>query len=893
MKKNILGSFREKAGVTRKTAISAISAVLAVALIATVAFGFIPDTAIKASAESIGLISSASGKNYLPDTYTAVNVPAGTYTMTEADYAKNTPQPSDNGVAAFDFHIFAKNFASKAHTCGNIAVENLGAPTAGATGAPEFGSRPNHDTTSIKLSYVENISDWSTSAQADAFVFDPNNTVTEKSGQVFVETPSGKYMMGNGKALMDKTYIDDATPFIDIDAELTEAENYQRYLVWLMEDIREKAKDYYTPGWGYATQAENGETVRVLTHPDVAGWGWMGTTIDFSKYPEDTIIVDLDLYEGQNWWTGQKEVGSNAQNLINGSVTLKGTAGKRIIFNVESSSGFNADNIKFADTNMKADKMGNSEDSVKLDNNILWNFYNRDSGVPKSTSGTITVGGTWMGSILAPNATVKCSAGLNGSIIAKNVTTSAETHKSDYTGEKVTKSDETSIKVTKIWQNDDPNTRPAEITVRLLQNGKAIKTVQLSTANKTADGTWEYTFDKLPVTDGRGTSYRYDIEEVVPKGYTCNIVNNTIINTGKGEKPKLGSLTFNKRPEGDPAKFLKDAEFKLTIDTGASLAGVTATGVSNFKATDGAVTWTSTDSAAVFSNLPYGNYTITETKAPAGYVTSNPVTVKVDGPVAAMADMTDKQIAIKLAKLEGKNNEFLPGATMELTPNWGTSLANVKVEGVTTTSHDANKITWTSGKNAVTIKGIPAGSYTLTETNAPMGYDKAAPMTFIVEADGTVKVNSAAVNRVDMINNLTPAVIKTYTINIGKKDGAGSSVDGAVLKLTSVNGSDLSKVTVDGQTPSLSDKNKSITWTSGSDPAVFANLPAGSYTLTEVTAPAGYKLAGQMSITVSADGQSFDMIDEAIEMTISKQDSETYKELAGATLKLESTSNKN
>ena len=258
-----------------------------------------------------------------------------------------------------------------------------------------------------------------------------------------------------------------------------------------------------------------------------------------------------------------------------------------------------------------------------------------------------------------------------------------------------------------------------------------------------------------------------------------------------------------------------------------------------------------------------------------------------------MADMTDKQIAIKLAKLEGKNNEFLPGATMELTPNWGTSLANVKVEGVTTTSHDANKITWTSGKNAVTIKGIPAGSYTLTETNAPMGYDKAAPMTFIVEADGTVKVNSAAVNRVDMINNLTPAVIKTYTIKIGKKDGAGSSVDGAVLKLTSVNGSDLSKVTVDGQTPSLSDKNKSITWTSGSDPAVFANLPAGSYTLTEVTAPAGYKLAGQMSITVSADGQSFDMIDEAIEMTISKQDSETYKELAGATLKLESTSNKN
>ncbi|MBQ6796986.1 MAG: hypothetical protein IJP10_03125, partial [Clostridia bacterium] len=264
MKKNSVGSFRKKAVLTRKTAMAATSIVLALALIATVAFGLIPDTAIKASADTVGLISSASGKNYLPDTYTPVNVPAGTYGMTEEEYKTGTPHKSD-GVAAFDFHIFAKDFASKAHTCGNIAVENLGGSAAGSSGAPEFGSRPNHDTNSIKLSYVENIHDWSSSAQADAFVFGPNNTVTENHGQVFVETPSGKYMMGNGKQIMDKVYIDDETPFIDIDKELQDAEEYQRYLVWLMDDIRTRAADYYNPGWGYATEAANGETVRVLT----------------------------------------------------------------------------------------------------------------------------------------------------------------------------------------------------------------------------------------------------------------------------------------------------------------------------------------------------------------------------------------------------------------------------------------------------------------------------------------------------------------------------------------------------------------------------------------------------------------------------------------------------
>ena len=63
-------------------------------------------------------------------------------------------------------------------------------------------------------------------------------------------------------------------------------------------------------------------------------------------------------------------------------------------------------------------------------------------------------------------------------------------------------------------------------------------------------------------------------------------------------------------------------------------------------------------------------------------------------------------------------------------------------------------------------------------------------------------------------------------------------------------------------------------------------LPAGKYTLTEVTAPDGYAIAERMEFEVLPNGevQTFEMFDDTIKVKISKVDITTNEELPGAEL---------
>ena len=79
---------------------------------------------------------------------------------------------------------------------------------------------------------------------------------------------------------------------------------------------------------------------------------------------------------------------------------------------------------------------------------------------------------------------------------------------------------------------------------------------------------------------------------------------------------------------------------------------------------------------------------------------------------------------------------------------------------------------------------------------------------------------------------------------------------------------------------------------SGNEPTILKNLPKGEYTLTEITAPAGYKIAKSVKITIDDEiKKTAGMTDEIITATISKKgisgDSEEVSELSGAILKIE------
>ena len=108
---------------------------------------------------------------------------------------------------------------------------------------------------------------------------------------------------------------------------------------------------------------------------------------------------------------------------------------------------------------------------------------------------------------------------------------------------------ETSVKVVKQWAGDSEADRPRSVTVKLLSNGMAIDSAELS-----ADNGWKHEFTGLPVKDSKGTQYAYTVEEVQVAGYTSKVSGDAalgfvITNTktgGSGGDETSKSLTAKK-----------------------------------------------------------------------------------------------------------------------------------------------------------------------------------------------------------------------------------------------------------------------------------------------------------------------------------------------------------
>ncbi|MGN1391022.1 MAG: SpaA isopeptide-forming pilin-related protein, partial [Sharpea porci] len=93
--------------------------------------------------------------------------------------------------------------------------------------------------------------------------------------------------------------------------------------------------------------------------------------------------------------------------------------------------------------------------------------------------------------------------------------------------------------------------------------------------------------------------------------------------------------------------------------------------------------------------------------------------------------------------------------------------------------------------------------------------------------------------------------VGTASVQISKVDATGSKeIPGAVLQLTDVNGKELDK------------------WTSDGNTHIVSNLPSNSsYTLTEISAPEGYKIANPVTFKLTQDMQKVTMKDERESIT--------------------------
>ena len=122
----------------------------------------------------------------------------------------------------------------------------------------------------------------------------------------------------------------------------------------------------------------------------------------------------------------------------------------------------------------------------------------------------------------------------------------------------------TELSGAKTWSDNDNDSgrRPTHITVRLFRDG-----VEIESRTVTAGTDWKYTFGNLPVDDGYGNIYTYELREDGVSGYFSRNsdmdLNNTLIGgstpptpTADGETPPPTGTTPNvpQRPEDVPER---------------------------------------------------------------------------------------------------------------------------------------------------------------------------------------------------------------------------------------------------------------------------------------------------------------------------------------------------
>ena len=242
--------------------------------------------------------------------------------------------------------------------------------------------------------------------------------------------------------------------------------------------------------------------------------------------------------------------------------------------------------------------------------------------------------------------------------------------------------------------------------------------------------------------------------------------------------------------------------------------------------------------------------------------------------------------AFTLVKQNTEKTKYLPGATFQLYK---------KVDGGNynpVRSTDNSIVTFTTnsdGKASIRAEdstkwALHGGeSYRLVETQPPADYKACDPIDFTIVTEEMKSMPSDGV-----YNGETFYVyderndVVTHPVSITKVDaGTGEKLNGATLQVISTAMTTMAKWT---------------TGTAGGGNPHTLYLPAGDYTLQEVTAPTGYEKANDIAFTVTVDGKvmvggvektAVEMKDTRVtKVTVSKIASDTNAALPGAEMEI-------
>ena len=332
--------------------------------------------------------------------------------------------------------------------------------------------------------------------------------------------------------------------------------------------------------------------------------------------------------------------------------------------------------------------------------------------------------------------------------------------------------------------------------------------------------------------DATINSGKYIVKEIrAPLGYYVNEEPIEVTFTYDGQAVQVLESTCTDKPTE-----MWVSKRDLTNDE--ELPGATL----SIKDSDGNIveSWVSTDTPHRVMGLHLGDaYTLTETRPADGYALADEITFrllqKVDEDGSNLQEAEVYYLTKKsLLFWTWDDWKLLDDATVimrddtikaEFSKKDLTTMEELPSAELTITDKDGKEIDrWVSTDKPHYIEKLPAGDYTLTEVKAPDGYAFAESVPFTVLPTGEVQ-------RFEMLDDVIKMEISKVDITTNKE------LPGAELILTNKDGKVVEH------------------WTSTDKPHYIEKLPAGEYTLTEVTAPAGYEIAEDIPFTVLPTGE--------------------------------------